>query len=357
MTWANTTTGQSGTITGSLTPTWSVSQIPIASGTNQLQVTATGPNNTALVLGTAANYGGTESVNLPFTDSPSTNVALNKTVTVSSTDGSANAAAYAVDGNPNTRWSSAYSDPQWIEVDLGNYYSISEIDINWEAACGKNYLIQTSNDNVSWTTQNSVTNNTTAGLLAYKYSSGITARYVRMYGTARATSFGYSIYEFIVYSGSTVAPPPPPPPAATNLALDMPVTVSSVESASYPGANAVDGDTTTRWASAWSDPQWIEVDLGSNFDISEVDLTWEAACGKNYQIQTSSDNVNWTAQTTVTNNATSGLLTYTYATPVPSVRYVRMYGTAPRDRIRLLALRVCRLWYRVGQHQPGPCHH
>ncbi|MGV9273863.1 discoidin domain-containing protein [Streptomyces griseosporeus] len=25
----------------------------------------------------------------------------------------------AVDGNPSTRWSSAFSDPQWIRVDLG----------------------------------------------------------------------------------------------------------------------------------------------------------------------------------------------------------------------------------------------
>ncbi|MBY0424798.1 MAG: hypothetical protein K2Q22_04100, partial [Cytophagales bacterium] len=48
------------------------------------------------------------------------NLALNKSVSVSSTEaGSANVAARAVDGRAATRWSSAYADPQWISVDLG----------------------------------------------------------------------------------------------------------------------------------------------------------------------------------------------------------------------------------------------
>jgi hypothetical protein len=126
-------------------------------------------------------------------------VALNKKVTVSSTDSAQRAGANAVDGNTTTRWSSAYSDPQWIRVDLGATYSISEIDLNWEAAYGKNYLIQTSSDGVNWTTQNNVTGNTTSGLLKYPYATRPSARYVRMYGTARATKKGYSLWEFSVY--------------------------------------------------------------------------------------------------------------------------------------------------------------
>ena len=233
--------------------------------------------------------------------------------------------AYAVDGNTTTRWSSAYSDPQWIEVDLGNYYAISEVDLNWETGCGKNYQIQTSNDGVNWTIQSNVTGNATSGLLQYPYANPPTARYVRMYGTARATQWGYSLWELSVYSNGTAQPPPPP--TVTNVALTKTVTVSSTESTSLGGANAVDGSTTTRWSSAYSDPQWIEVDLGNTYSISEIDLNWQTACGKNYLIQTSTDGVNWTTQTTVTGNTTSGLLTYPYATP-PSARYVRMYGTA-----------------------------
>ena len=253
------------------------------------------------------------------------NVALSKTVTVSSTDSSQHAGSDAVDGNLTTRWSSAYSDPQWIEVDLGAYYAISEIDLNWETACGKNYQIQTSNDGMTWTIQSNVTGNTTTGLLKYPYAAPPTARYVRMYGTARATAWGYSLWELTVLSNGTALPPPPP--TVTNLALNKPVTVSSIDGPGNAGANAVDGNTTTRWSSAYSDPQWIVVDFGATHTINEIDLNWETACGKNYLIQTSTDDVNWTTQTTVTGNTTTGLLQYPYATP-PSARYVRMYGTA-----------------------------
>ncbi len=39
--------------------------------------------------------------------------------TASSTENAGTAAGLAVDGNAGTRWSSAFSDPQWIQVDLG----------------------------------------------------------------------------------------------------------------------------------------------------------------------------------------------------------------------------------------------
>ena len=314
LTWSDAANGQSGALAGSITPTWNIPSIPVSASTDPIQVTASAPNNTALLSGVATDYGGTMTVNLPYPGPASTsftNVALNKTVTVSSVENSSLGGANAVDGNTTTtRWSSAFSDPQWIVVDLGASYAISEVDLFWEAACGKNYLIQTSNDNATWTTQTTVTGNTTSGLLVYSYATAPVARYIRVYGTARATPYGYSLYEVGVYSSSAattppVTPPVTPPTTATNVALGKTVTVSSTESTGTPGAYAVDGSTTTRWSSLYSDPQWIDVDLGSYYDISEVDLTWETAAGKNYQIQTSTDNVNWTPQTTVTGNTST----------------------------------------------------
>ena len=58
--------------------------------------------------------------------------------------------------------------------------------------------------------------------------------------------------------------------------------------------NAVDGNFTTRWATDWTDPQWIQVDLGAVTAIHHVQLAWESAYGKAYQIQTSNDGTNWT---------------------------------------------------------------
>ena len=82
--------------------------------------------------------------------------------------------------------------------------------------------------------------------------------------------------------------------ATTNVALNRPATASSLESSAFPASNAVDGNTGTRWSSAFSDPQWIYVDLQATYNITEVKLNWEAAYGKSYQIQISSDAVNWT---------------------------------------------------------------
>jgi hypothetical protein len=51
---------------------------------------------------------------------------------------------------------------------------------------------------------------------------------------------------------------------STNLAAGRPATASSTESARFPASAAVDGNTSTRWTSAFSDPQWLQVDLGSS---------------------------------------------------------------------------------------------
>ena len=59
------------------------------------------------------------------------------------------------------------------------------------------------------------------------------------------------------------AVPPAPRSAAVRPAVLLSqghhATASSLEGYPWAAANAVDGNTTTRWSSAWSDPQWLEV--------------------------------------------------------------------------------------------------
>ena len=128
--------------------------------------------------------------------SSGTNIALNKPATASSLENSTFPASNAVDGNTGTRWSSAFSDPQWIYVDLGATHTINKVVLNWEAAYGKAYQIQTSNDKTNWTTIYSTTSST-GGVQTLNVSGS--GRYVRMYGTQRATQYGYSLWEFQVY--------------------------------------------------------------------------------------------------------------------------------------------------------------
>ncbi|MGI8450519.1 MAG: carbohydrate-binding protein, partial [Streptosporangiaceae bacterium] len=109
----------------------------------------------------------------------------------------------ATDGDPGSRWSSAASDPQWLEVDLGSQQQICNVGILWEAAYATAFQIQVSNDNSTWTTIYSTTSGTGWN---QTFPVAVTARYIRMYGTVRATQFGYSIFEFDVY-GLTTTPP------------------------------------------------------------------------------------------------------------------------------------------------------
>ncbi|MET7403924.1 discoidin domain-containing protein, partial [Dactylosporangium sp. NPDC005572] len=242
-------------------------------------------------------------------------LAQGRPVTVSSTEAGANVAANAVDGNPATRWSSTYSDPQWITVDLGQPYALNRVRINWENAFGRAYQVQVSNDNSSWT---SVFSTTTGDGGVDDLTVTGTGRYVRVYGTQRAlTQYGYSIFDLNVY-GSPVSNPTP-----TLLSRNRPVTVSSTEAGANVAGNAVDGSTTTRWSSLYADPQWITVDLGSTKSISRVQLNWEAAYARAYQVQVSNDNSTWTTiSSTTTGDGGVDDLTVT-----GTGRYVRVYGT------------------------------
>src|SRR5450755_508674 len=128
-----------------------------------------------------------------------TNIALHQPTTASSIQGPSWPASNATDGNLSTRWSSAFSDPQWLEVDLGSTQSICQVVIHWETAYAKAFQIQVSNDNSTWTTIYSTTTGTGGTQTLNVTGSG---RYIRMYGTVRATQYGYSIYEFQVYASS-----------------------------------------------------------------------------------------------------------------------------------------------------------
>jgi di/tricarboxylate transporter len=105
-------------------------------------------------------------------------------------------ASNAVDGDPETRWSSAFSDPQWITVDLGSPVEITRVRLNWEAAYATQYAIEVSDDGSTWSTAKSVTKNA-SGIDDHQIAA--TGRYVRVLGTKRATSYGYSLFELEVF--------------------------------------------------------------------------------------------------------------------------------------------------------------
>jgi hypothetical protein len=125
-----------------------------------------------------------------------TNLALGHPTTASSTENAGTAGTNATDGNAGTRWSSAFADPQWIQVDLGATHTISQVVLQWEAAFGKAYQIQVSPDAVTWS---SIYSTTTGPGGTETLNIAGTGRYLRMSGTQRATQYGYSLWELQVF--------------------------------------------------------------------------------------------------------------------------------------------------------------
>ncbi|MBI4976531.1 MAG: DUF4038 domain-containing protein [Spirochaetes bacterium] len=397
-----------------------VAKVEFYQGTNKLGEDTTAPYSYTWNSVAAGNYsltvkaydnGGASTISSAVVITVSTsgmqNIALGKATTVSSVENTSRIGSNAVDGNGTTRWASEHSDPQWISIDLGQVYTISQVILKWETAYGKSYQIQVSGDASSWTNIYSTTNgNGGTNILSV---SG-TGRYIRMYGTQRAASYyGYSLWEFEVFGSGAVNNPPSAsitspsngaffsagtninisasasdsdgtvvkvefyqgtnklgedtisPYSYTwnsvaagnysltakaydsggastissavvitvstsgmqNIAQGKATTVSSVENTSRIGSNAVDGNGTTRWASEHSDPQWISIDLGQVYTISQVILKWETAYGKSYQVQVSGDASSWTNIYSTTNgNGGTNILSVS-----GTGRYIRMYGT------------------------------
>ncbi|TDD58726.1 glycosyl hydrolase family protein [Kribbella antibiotica] len=246
-----------------------------------------------------------------------------KTATASSSENAVFGAASAVDGDPGTRWSSAFGDPQWIQVDLGASATINQVQLAWETAYASAFQIQVSNDANSWTTINSTTNG--AGGNQTLNVSG-TGRYVRLVGTQRATQWGYSLWEFKVLGSASG-----PGPSSGLLSYNKPGVASTQQSDGNcfecTPARAFDLDPASRWATAtdsgWVDPGWIYVDLGATAQIDKVVLQWDPASAKSYQVQVSNDANNWTTIYSTTN----GPGFKETLTVSGTGRYVRMYGT------------------------------
>jgi len=132
----------------------------------------------------------------------STNIAPTGTATASCVEGDGAYPQfdpkYAIDGDLSTRWSSCYDDNAWLQVQLPAPATIGKVVLHWEAAYGKAYKIETSTDGVMWTTAAAVTNGDGGTDIVY-LDGAPSAAYVRMQGAARATQYGFSMYELQVY--------------------------------------------------------------------------------------------------------------------------------------------------------------
>jgi PKD repeat protein len=226
--------------------------------------------------------------------------------------------AQANDGTSNTRWSSAFADGQWWQVDLGSVRRVESVELNWDSAYASTYKIQISTDGVSFADAATVSL-AGPGFKTTTFSPR-PARYVRVLALQRATNRGIGLWDARVFGPDDVAPPPPP----EDKAAGRPATASSVYSSGFEAGLAVDDDLLTRWSSTSIDDQWWQVDLGRARAVDAIELDWEAAFAHQYRVQTSLDGSTFADAAAVTISTRGPART---EFPVRNARYVRVLGT------------------------------
>lgn len=191
----------------------------------------------------------------------------------------------AVDGNKKTRWASEFSDPQWLELDMGGVKEIVGLTIDWEAAYARAYDILLSENRGKWDEVYSTKSGD--GLTDDIYFGKKKARYIKILLKERATNFGYSIWE-----------------TAARGAEEEIITKAS----SYTGMNMPDkiwdNNKATGWSSDKEDESWISMDLRKKRDIGGLSLLWGENYPSAYEIKTSPDNKKWSSL--YTENACNG---------------------------------------------------
>ena len=171
---------------------------PVPTNTPTKTNTPAAPTNTP----TAGPSPTSTNTPLPTATSPgcfgTTNIALNKSTTTTSVQGS-DIGAKAVDGNTGTRWWTLKSNPltsEAIVIDLSSSQSLCKVTlIQGTDRYATTYTIQVSTDNVNWTTVASKSGSV-GGTDTLSFGA-VSARYVKMNSTAwKFTTDHLKLYEF-----------------------------------------------------------------------------------------------------------------------------------------------------------------
>ncbi|TDE15781.1 discoidin domain-containing protein [Jiangella asiatica] len=109
------------------------------------------------------------------------------------------AARFAADGSMSSRWAAAYTDDEWIQVELARPIATGRVELHWQGAYARDYDLLVSPDGAAWTVAREVRGKATAAPDAHEVDGAGEFRFVRMHGRLRATQWGFSIWEFWVF--------------------------------------------------------------------------------------------------------------------------------------------------------------
>ncbi len=175
-----------------------------------------------------------------------------------------------LDKNRETRWSSQFSDPQWIQIDLGSIQDIYGLVLYWEAAYAKEYCIQLSLENTNWHDVYSIKDSD--GGSDDIYFGRHEARYIKIIGTKRATTWGYSLWEIVLKGPKD----------------KIIFSVSSSDKTNIP-EKAMDGNLNTKWYSGKYKSAKFEINFIKIKELGGLFIYWDENYAKSYSIQGSTD--------------------------------------------------------------------
>jgi lysophospholipase L1-like esterase len=208
--------------------------------------------------------------------SQTNNLLTGKSFTSSASDSTSepgNPISNVNDKNEATRWISVPQDNTTLSTDLGANYTLTGVSVMWAANTVRNYELQVSTNNSTWTTVASgVTNNSASQVIhTGSFTATPTGRYFRILARDRwVASYGNSIYEIGVYGtlASTTDTTPPtvsltaPANGAAITASDIVPTATLTATASdntgvtkvefYDNGAMVGSDTTAPYSYGWT---------------------------------------------------------------------------------------------------------
>lgn len=131
----------------------------------------------------------------------------------SSLENEALRADLVTDGNPESRWSSAFADSQWIVIDLVEPVEIRTLTIVWNTAAAASYTVMGSLDGAAFKPLAVREGTAAEGAEEIVLDAPATVRFLRLDLQERTTVWGFSIHEILVNGRSPSAEDLPEPPA------------------------------------------------------------------------------------------------------------------------------------------------
>ncbi|MFF5334170.1 beta-N-acetylglucosaminidase domain-containing protein [Streptomyces sp. NPDC013181] len=107
-------------------------------------------------------------------------------------------ASAALDGDPETRWSSPAADGAWWQAELPAPVRLGRVVLDWQDAYASRYRIQVSADGRTWRTAATVREGS-GGHESVRMDAKDT-RFVRVLGDERATEYGISLWSVKAYA-------------------------------------------------------------------------------------------------------------------------------------------------------------